>query len=221
MTTVLIPVKPLSRVKTRLAPILPSEARRDLVLAMLTDLLGVLGAIGGRISVRVIGSDNVVKTITARHGAAFELESDPRGYNATVRQGFAHVRTGSVAVFPADIPRATQDELAAFLAVTEPGRNVVRLAPDTRRLGTNALFLSVPGLVAPAFGDNSFRAHFKRASEAGAEAEIFASPGLALDIDRPDDLLALSGHEIGGATGSLLRSDRFARHLNKLERGAA
>lgn len=221
MTTILIPVKPLSRVKSRLAAVLPAEARRDLVLAMLTDLLGVLGSIGGRATVRVIGSDDAVRTIAARHGAAFQLELEPKGYNAAVRQGLARAGSGPVAIFPADIPLATQGELAAFLATPEPGRRVVRLAPDARRAGTNGIFLSEPGLVAPCFGEGSFRAHRERAKQADADVEILASPGLALDIDRPDDLLALAGHDIGGATGALLRSDRFSRHLTKLERGAA
>ena len=219
MTAVLIPVKPLAAGKSRLAPVLSPADRQALVLAMLDDLLRALARTGLRAPVRVIGSDGAVRNCAARHGAAFVPEPDPQGYNAAVRRGLAPCPDGPVAVFPADLPLASPDELAAFLTPPDPGQRLVRLASDSRRAGTNGLYLSAPGLVAPCFGQNSFEAHRIGARRAGAKVEIVPAPGLARDIDRPEDLRALSELAIG-ATRALMAAPGVAWAPDAPDRGA-
>ena len=62
------------------------------------------------------------------------------------------------------------------------------LAPDRHGRGTNALLLTPPDVIDPAFGGDSRAAHAWLASSADAAfAEV---PGaLGLDIDTADDLL--------------------------------
>jgi 2-phospho-L-lactate/phosphoenolpyruvate guanylyltransferase len=66
----------------------------------------------------------------------------------------------------------------------------VTLAPSRDRRGSNAVACSPPDLLPLRFGDNSFLPHLQRARALGIEPRIVARPGLALDIDRPDDLAA-------------------------------
>jgi 2-phospho-L-lactate guanylyltransferase len=65
---------------------------------------------------------------------------------------------------------------------------VVVLAPDRRQAGTNALLVSPPGLIEYVFGPSSFDRHRASALAAGARVLVCDRPGLALDLDLPEDL---------------------------------
>jgi len=69
---------------------------------------------------------------------------------------------------------------------------------DRHGRGTNALLLSPPGLVMPAFGEDSRAAH--RAAATAARARWLELDGpLALDVDTPADLLlAAAAMQRGG-----------------------
>jgi 2-phospho-L-lactate guanylyltransferase len=63
--------------------------------------------------------------------------------------------------------------------------------PDRHGTGTNALLLTPPGVVEPAFGPGSFERHTALAHAAGATIEVAELPSLTLDIDTPEDLATL------------------------------
>ena len=65
---------------------------------------------------------------------------------------------------------------------------VVAIAPDRHNEGTNALLVCPPGLIRYAYGIGSFARHCELARQAGARLEIVHRPGLALDLDLPEDL---------------------------------
>ena len=56
-TWVIIPVKRLSQAKRRLAPVLPPDARRQLMLVMLRDVLGTLAQVADVDTVLVVTPD--------------------------------------------------------------------------------------------------------------------------------------------------------------------
>jgi len=64
----------------------------------------------------------------------------------------------------------------------------VVIVPDRHGSGTNALLLTPPYAIAPAFGTGSFARH---AALAHGRAEVCEVPSLGLDVDTPDDLAAL------------------------------
>ena len=91
---------------------------------------------------------------------------------------------------PADLPLLTPADVSALTAALPPAPSIV-LAP-ARDGGTSAL-LRQPPLVLPArFGVGSLRAHLRAAAAANVRARLVWRPNLALDIDRPDDLLRLA-----------------------------
>ena len=65
---------------------------------------------------------------------------------------------------------------------------VVVIAPDRHQKGTNALLLSPSNLIEYDFGENSFKRHCERATQAGARLEIVNLPSLDVDLDLPEDL---------------------------------
>ena len=66
------------------------------------------------------------------------------------------------------------------------------IVPDRHGTGTNALLLTPPDVMAPAFGEGSFARHAALAR--ARPARRCRSPtcrSLGLDVDTPDDLAAL------------------------------
>jgi 2-phospho-L-lactate guanylyltransferase len=63
--------------------------------------------------------------------------------------------------------------------------------PSRDGTGTNALLRSPPTLFPSHFGPNSFALHSDEAERSRARVRIIRNPRIALDIDEPDDLVAL------------------------------
>ena len=118
-TFAIIPVKALSAAKQRLAPVLPPQARRDLVLGMLQTVLGVVTeAIAARF-ILVVTPDPSVAHLAESKGARVLRERRMRGLNAAVRAGLAQACAEGASralVLPADVPLITPGELASLLA---------------------------------------------------------------------------------------------------------
>ncbi len=92
-------------------------------------------------------------------------------------------------LLPADIPLVTKADIEALLAEhTCPGVSLAAAGSDG---GTNALLVSPPTIIAPAFGDNSCQRHIAHAREQGLQPAVVNSPGLNLDIDTAEDIRAL------------------------------
>lgn len=97
------------------------------------------------------------------------------------------VRADRVLLVPGDCPALDPDEVEALLGRRAP----VVIVPDRHGTGTNALLLSPPDVMAPAFGEGSFERHSDLARAAGAEPEVADVRTLGLDVDTPDDFAAL------------------------------
>jgi 2-phospho-L-lactate guanylyltransferase len=104
------------------------------------------------------------------------------GVVAALERGFERVL-----LVPGDCPSLAPDEVSALLAL---GGDVV-IVPDRHGTGTNALVLTPPDVMAPAFGEGSFARHRSLATAAGASFVVGEAPSLELDVDTPDDLAAL------------------------------
>ena len=76
--------------------------------------------------------------------------------------------------------------------------------PDRHGTGTNALVLSPPDAIEPSFGPDSLERHVAAAEAAGVPHRVEEVPGLALDVDTPDDLAAL-GAELELSRGARRR----------------
>jgi 2-phospho-L-lactate guanylyltransferase len=94
-----------------------------------------------------------------------------------------------VLLVPGDCPSLDPDEVAGLLAgFADAG---VVIVPDRHGTGTNALRLTPPNAIAPAFGPGSFARHAALGAAAGAVVRVAQAPSLELDVDTPGDLAAL------------------------------
>jgi 2-phospho-L-lactate guanylyltransferase len=187
-----MPVKDLHDAKQRLAGVLDPAERQALFRAMLEDVLSALAAAEGLAGILMVTRDPEAQSLAARYGARVLVEESNRGHTAASSLGawtLAQEGAAGMLQLPADIPLVTPDDLAALLQAHGPAP-AVTLAPSRDRQGSNAVACSPPDLLPLRFGDDSFDPHLQRARALGLEPRLVERPGLALDVDTPDDLRA-------------------------------
>ncbi len=114
----IVPVKALGEAKQRLSGVLPPEARRRLMLAMLHDVLATLAQVERIARVLVVTPDAEVAGVAQQLGASVLREEQARGHSAAAAAGFAHaLANGAVQALavPADAPCVTPGELSRLL----------------------------------------------------------------------------------------------------------
>lgn len=189
MTTVaVLPIKCFERAKTRL----DVPGREHVAADMVTQVLGALRAASGLDAVLVVTADPAAVARAAEHGFEVVDEPAPAGHSAAAALGVARaVARGAsrVLLVPGDCPLLTGDDVDALLdRHRDPGVVVV---PDRHGTGTNALLLSPPEAIGPAFGEGSRARHERLAAEAGVRCTVDEVPALLLDVDTVADLEAV------------------------------
>ncbi len=187
----ILPVKRFDDAKQRLSQALGADARRALAQAMCSDAMAALQRCGAIEQVVVVSADPDAQRLAAGYGAAV-LDDPGAGHSAAAAEAVAYAkRDGATAALmvPGDCPLLDPGELEALIAeelTTE--RSSVVIVPDRHGTGTNALLLSPPDAMSPAFGPGSRERHAALARDHGMEPVIRELPSLALDIDTPEDL---------------------------------
>lgn len=209
MRILAVPVKSLSRAKSRLSPALSDLERGALTLAMLEDVLDAsLGVPGWE--TWVVSPDEVALEIAARRGARPVPETKPPLANA-IRQVEALANeggAGTLAVLPADVPLVTAETLHVALRTL----GAVVLAPSADGAGTSLLLRRPPKAIPARFGPDSFRRHVELASQRGLPVSIVERQELSFDVDRPGDILTLLADGRRGRTREVcLEMDLDAR----------
>jgi len=191
-TLAVLPVKSFSAAKQRLADELEAGPRRALAEAMFADVLLALRRTETVDEILVVSLDHGAQRIASGHGATV-LEDQERGHNAAARAGLRAAGAqhfDRALLVPGDCPLLDPRELAELIARPAGPRSAL-IVPDRHGTGTNALLLTPPTSLAPAFGPGSCRRHAATAQSEGTEHEVVRLASLALDVDTPDDLAAL------------------------------
>lgn len=209
MRVVAVPVKSLSRAKTRLSPALTGLERGALTLAMLEDVLDAALSVPGW-ETWVISPDEVALEVAAGRGARPIPEAKPPLANA-IRQVEAKAKRDgatALAVLPADVPLVTVDTLHEALRTL----GAVVLARSADGSGTSLLLRRPPRAIPARFGPDSFRRHLELAAERDLPVSVVERRELSFDVDRPDDILTLLADGRRGRTREVcLQMDLGAR----------
>jgi 2-phospho-L-lactate/phosphoenolpyruvate guanylyltransferase len=195
---ILVPIKNTSGAKQRLASILDQDSRTRLAQAMLHDVLSALHDWKDRPSVGIVTSDAYAAQLATEY--KFEIIPDPENPGETgaiemATQVCVDRGEDSTLVIPADIPLIQAWELEQIYKQAPAKGTVLVPAADGR--GTNAAFRRPANLFPLRFGNDSFRPHHAAAQAAGQPCVILRLPGIAVDIDNPEDLnqlIALPGN---------------------------
>jgi 2-phospho-L-lactate guanylyltransferase len=184
-TWVVIPIKLPENAKVRLAGVLSEAERTALADAMLRHVVGAAQAADHVQHVALLGP--------SRLGLAEDmlLLADPGGgLNPALDAALAQVldqNAQRLIILFADLPQLTSLDIE-LLAAAPSG--TIAIAPDRYGTGTNALSLPLPAAkhFTFAFGPDSFVQHRAEAQRLGIALEEVHSPGLARDVDMPEDL---------------------------------
>lgn len=190
-TLAIVPVKSFDEAKQRLGSSLARGARSSLAQAMFSDVLAALARARRVESVAVVTADPAAQQIA--HGRAVLLHDSAQGQSDAARIGIGHAMAMGfprVLLIPGDTPLIDPAEVDALLDAADRDALRVAIVADRHGTGTNALVLTPPDAIAPAFGPGSLERHVALGREAGAH-RVVRAPSLEHDVDTPEDLDAL------------------------------
>jgi 2-phospho-L-lactate guanylyltransferase len=179
-THVLVPVKRLDGAKSRLSAALSPPERAELMRTMLADVLREVHA-------AQLGPVTIVSSEPLDVNGTAQFDDGGLPWNEALTAAIHKVvREDCVAVVSADLPRLRADEVSQLVAAV-PGRGLaIARAQDG---GTNAIAMRPPGVVTTHFGEaGSCAVHMSAAADARVESVVVDLPGLAFDLDTPEDL---------------------------------
>ena len=202
-TVAILPVKRFGRAKQRLTG--GFGDRPQLAAAMVADVLDALDAVPELDAVIVVTAQAVsartdVQIVHDPVEAGQSAAAAPRGIARALERGFERAL-----LVPGDCPALDPAEVSA--RCWPCGGDVV-IVPDRHGTGTNALALTPPDVMAPAFGEGSFDRHRGLAAAAGASFVVADAGSLELDVDTPDDLAALR-RALAARPGGAVRTRRL------------
>lgn len=190
---VVLPVKDFVNAKQRLSGVLSPSERRALSQAMVEDMLVCLQGINELAGVVLVSDDPAAELIAYRYGARLLQEKgSSNGLNAAVQQAAEYLEDqGStrMLVLHGDLPLVRPESLRALL---KDRSAQVSLVADRCQSGTNGLLCSVPAPIAFCYGNGSLQAHQKSCEEKGLSVRTVSFADLSLDVDTPQDLIALA-----------------------------
>lgn len=213
-TIALIPVKPFSLAKSRLASVATPQERRWLAEAMLEDVLMAVASARARVSVTIVGSDDGAASAAARFGFGFHRDADGSLNDQLdrARRIACTGEDGGLLCLPSDVPCITPGDVQALMQGAQSGAALCISPIDG---GTNALCTRVARAVPFRYGTDSGKAHAAACEAAGLSVQKLHNPRLR-DIDTPDDLawlLEVGAHTRAGQVAlrtSLARLQRVA-----------
>ncbi|WP_462137212.1 2-phospho-L-lactate guanylyltransferase [Candidatus Mycalebacterium sp.] len=197
MKAVVVPVKRFSAANERLCEVLSPSERKGLARVMLEDVLSNVARCECADGVFLVTAEPDAMSMGRGFGMEIITERDQQSESLSVdfamKKCFA-AGVDSVLVVPGDIPAAQAWEFDAVLEKDDGGNRII-IVPSRDGTGTNALFMSPPGVLSPHFGENSFPRHREMALRLGLEFSSLALGGIGLDIDAPEDLeIFMSGN---------------------------
>jgi 2-phospho-L-lactate guanylyltransferase len=163
--------------KSRLSGALSPEEREKLADQLFAHVTAVLST-----------HSSVARTIVLSpiepnlDGVCWQADSG-RGLNAELETLRNELRAEGLLVVHADLPFLTAEDVTAMISAAQ--RTGVAIAPDHSGTGTNAVAIQKDCPFPFAFGGESLAAHL---AATGGEPTLVRRIGLALDIDRPEDL---------------------------------
>lgn len=188
-----ITIKRFDAAKQRLAGSIEEGLRRRLVEAMFGDVLEAVVAarlLGGIV---VVTGESRAQKMALATGAEVLADPENGGHSAASLLGIERaIELGAdrVVLLPGDCPLLDPHELDRLL--TGMPSPWVAVVPDRHGTGTNAVVIAPPRAIDPSFGEGSCERHLELARAAGVPTSREPVPTLALDLDTPADIIALT-----------------------------
>lgn len=202
-TVAVITAKRFNSAKRRLSGAIPEERRLALVEAMLGDVLAAVSKARQLNFSLVITGEPAAAGLAEGCGAEVIHDPEDAGHIGAARLGIKRAMelgAETVVLLPGDCPLLEGREIDSLVSgLPDP---FVAVVPDRHGTGTNSLAMRPPDAILPAFGEGSCARHLELARAAGIPHARESVEGLALDLDTPADIVALTTRiEMARATG--------------------
>jgi 2-phospho-L-lactate/phosphoenolpyruvate guanylyltransferase len=178
VTWAVLPVRPLGE---------KGQIDSTLALDMYRHSLNLLTNSALLSGVLVVSRDSQVLSMARERGAHTIQQSGSPDLDSTLLRASHVVKVlgaESILVLPADVPFASQEDIAAMLHLGRYNLSAV-ITPDHELNGTNAFLLRPPTYATLTLGVGSFRRNLQTARQAGLTVRIYRSPRLRFDVDKP------------------------------------
>ncbi|MEU8888849.1 2-phospho-L-lactate guanylyltransferase [Streptomyces sp. NPDC048442] len=185
--SLVVPLKPLARAKSRLATAVPGPLRPSLALAFAQDTVAAALACAAVRDVVVVTDDATAGVALAELGARIVPDAPAAGLNAALAYGAQSLRAAgartAVAALNADLPALRPAELQRVLdRATEFPRAFLT---DAAGIGTTFLSAAPDVELRPSFGGPSRLRHILSGAE---ELQLELVDSVRQDVDTGDDL---------------------------------
>lgn len=199
--SLVVPLKPLSRAKSRLADTAGDDLRPGLALAFAGDTVAAALACESVRDVVVVTDDPLAEAELTALGARTVPDIPAAGLNAALAHGARAVRAvrpaAWVAALNADLPALRPEELERVLTAASSWSRA--FVADAAGVGTTFLSAAPGGELAPAFGGRSRARH--RLSGA-VEIAVTDIDSVRRDVDTGEDLRAALALGVGARTAA-------------------
>jgi 2-phospho-L-lactate guanylyltransferase len=219
-TWVVLPVKILTEAKQRLSPGIGTLERYQLCRAMVEDVLEAISQSQLHERILVVTEDSEITQLAERYRARIMAVAE-RGHSVVAARAIAELSGGpgsTVVLLPGDVPAITTEEIDTLVAehwARAAAGPAVTIVPDREGTGTNALVLTPPDSIAPAFGPDSFARHCASARIRGIEPMAARPKGICHDVDTVDDLERCMGLALGRCTRGYLEESGLGRRIGR------
>ena len=211
-----VPVKDFKNAKSRLASVMDTGERQQLSRTMLQDVLNATTAVARLSGTVMVTHDPEAAEIAADYGVRVFFEEENRGPTEAVmlavRLLAAEGQDGMISI-PSDVPLVSPAEINQLLQ-THGTAPAVSITPAWDGGGSNAIVCTPPDAIPLSYGEGSFSAHLETAKRHGIDVNVIELPGLGLDLDQPDDLLALIGKPSQTLTARYLETSGISARMN-------
>ena len=185
----ILPVKPLSQSKTRLAPILSQAERATLTQHLLEHTIEVLQAVPQIDQILVVSRDETVLNTARRYHTLTFTERAPFELKTAVTQATKYATlqaVDSILIIPADLPFLQAYEIQNILDKVSSSESCI-ICPDEKQNGTNAFMLPPSTNFKFQYGPNSYQKHLDEAKRLNLAIQTITTPGISFDLDTEAD----------------------------------
>ena len=185
----ILPVKPLSQSKTRLAPILSQAERATLTQQLLEHTIEVLQAVPQIDQILVVSRDETVLNTARRYHTLTFTERAPFELKTAVTQATKYATlqaVDSILIIPADLPFLQAYEIQNILNKVSSSESCI-ICPDEKQNGTNAFILPPSTNFQFQYGPNSYQKHLIEAKRLNLTIQTITTPGISFDLDTEAD----------------------------------
>ncbi|MEV7494049.1 2-phospho-L-lactate guanylyltransferase [Streptomyces anulatus] len=208
--SLVVPLKPLARAKSRLARAAGEDARPRLALAFAQDTVAAALACSRVRDVVVVTDDAVAAAALSALGARIVPDAPGAGLNAALAHGARSVRAlrpaAAVAALNADLPALRTGELARVLDFASAFPNA--FLRDAAGIGTTFLAAASGAEFRPAFGGPSGARHL---ASGAVEIALSGVDSVRRDVDTGEDLRVALALGVGSHTARIAAAPASSR----------